>query len=106
MRMLLSALVLALVTGCTAAPKPGYVVNVAPQKTHCVGVGPMQCLVVDDQLFYEPIIGFEFEPGFEYKLRIQRIEAFTDGQIPADASRYQYKLLEVLSKTPAASARG
>lgn len=73
-------------------------VTVGPELKDCVGVGPMRCLVVDNALFYDPIQGFEHQSGYVYRLRIVRSPRFKSGQIPADASRYQYQLLEVLSK--------
>lgn len=73
-------------------------VTVGPELRDCVGVGPMRCLVVDNGLFYDPIQGFEHQSGYEYQLRILRRPRFNSEQIPADASRYQYQLLEVLSK--------
>lgn len=73
-------------------------VTVGPELRDCVGVGPMRCLVVDNALFYDSIQGFEHQSGYEYQLRIQRRLRFNSDHIPADASRYQYQLLEVLSK--------
>lgn len=78
------------------------VIKVGPEKMECMGVAPMECLVVDGELFYEDIEGFYFEAGFEYKLRVKKSLAFgTDDpeQIPADASMYKYELVDILSKT-------
>lgn len=74
-------------------------VTVGSQTVDCVGVGPMTCLIVDDALFYDPIQGFDFEPGYEYQLKIEQRQRFSPGNVPADASLYEYHLLDVLSKT-------
>lgn len=74
----------------------------------CVGVGPMKCLqvqqgeVVDEEqwkMFYSGIEGFEFEPGYRYKLLV-KTDTLPREQVPADASSIRYTLLEELEKTP------
>jgi hypothetical protein len=51
-------------------------IYVAATKAPCMGVAPRECLQVREsperpwQLFYGEIIGFRYEPGFEYRLRI------------------------------------
>lgn len=76
-------------------------VTVGPEMVDCVGVGPMKCLVVDGELFYDPIDGFEHEEGYTYRLKIERFNQFPeDEEPPQDASLYGYRLLEVISKTP------
>ncbi|EKE76599.1 DUF4377 domain-containing protein [Gallaecimonas xiamenensis] len=75
--------------------------EVGPQQVDCVGVGPRKCLVVDGEAFYSDIAGFDFEAGFDYRLKVKRTEAFPKGQVPADASPYRYELMAVLDKTPA-----
>src|SRR2546430_4208341 len=46
------------------------VMDIAPQRVPCVGVGPMQCLSVREHpdtawtLLYDGIEGFSFEPGY------------------------------------------
>lgn len=67
--------------------------NIAPYKQDCVGVAPMKCLVVNGELFYDSIEGFEFEEGTEYELLVARTER---EKVPADASIYQYRRVEVL----------
>lgn len=74
-------------------------VTVGPRLLDCVGVGPMKCLEVDGRLFYDGIRGFEHEEGFSYRLRIERYEAYPGREPPQDASRYGYRLIEVVSKT-------
>ncbi len=75
-------------------------VTVGPELEECVGVAPMQCMVVDGGLFYEPIEGFDHEEGYTYRLRIERYDAWPDvEEPPQDASLYGYRLIEVISKT-------
>lgn len=50
--------------------------------------------------FYDSIEGFQYEEGHEYVLRIERFEAYPGREPPADASKYGYRLLDGLSKTP------
>ncbi len=75
---------------------------VGPELVDCVGVAPQQCMQVrasedeDWTLFYDQIEGFEFEPGFEYELRVTETEIENP---PADASSLQVTLVEVVSKT-------
>lgn len=49
---------------------------------------------------YEGIEGFDYEPGYEYKLRIKAKQL---AEPPQDASSVRYSLLELISKTPARS---
>ena len=77
-------------------------VTVGPELEDCVGIAPMKCLVVDGELFYETIEGFDFEKGFTYRLKIERFNACPDEEEPPqDASIYGYRLIEVMSKTSA-----
>ena len=75
-------------------------VTVGPRLLDCVGVGPRKCLEVNGELFYESIDGFDHEEGYTYRLRMERYDAFPGKkEPPADASRYGYRLIEVISKT-------
>lgn len=70
----------------------------------CVGVAPMKCMQVrhSDQdpweMFYTGIVGFTFETGFHYRLkvRVTKLE-----NVPADASSLRYTLVEQLEKRKA-----
>ncbi len=74
-------------------------VVVGPELKDCVGVGPRQCMVVDGLLFYDGIDGFDYEEGYEYRLRIEQFDAWPGQEPPQDAGRYGYRLIEVISKT-------
>lgn len=77
-----------------------------------MGVAPQMCLQVKESpdadylLFYSNIEGFEFEPGYEYELLVNKQ---TVPNPPADASSFRWTLIEVVSKAPvepAASLEG
>ena len=77
-------------------------VSVGPARQECYGPFRRMCLVVDGQLFYREIDGFTHEPGHDYRLRIERYDAFPgQAEPPQDAGRYGYRLIEELSKTRA-----
>ena len=75
---------------------------VGSEMVDCVGVGPRTCLQVkfeqegEWQLFYENIAGFEYEPGFEYELKVNKTEVANP---PADSSSLRYELVEVVDQT-------
>ena len=81
-------------------------VFVAHFQAPCVGVGPRQCLMVresaedDWAMRYDPIDGFEYETGYDYRLMISET---TDSDPPADASAIRWTLIEVLEKIPVAT---
>lgn len=90
-----------------ARPKPGRnarvrLVHVASQMVDCQGIVRQKCLQVRDskeqpwRLRYDPIIGFSFQPGIEYRLRI-REESIRD---PA-SERYsqRWTLDQVIEQT-------
>lgn len=75
-------------------------------KTPCEGVGEMQCLQVQKgdtinwenwKILYSAIEGFEFEPGYIYKLMV-REEKLKLNEIPADASSIKLSQIKVLEK--------
>ena len=77
-------------------------IYVGPRQVDCVGVAPQKCLLVKEKpgddwtMHYDQIQGFDYEPGYEYELRIveEKIE-----NPPADASSIRWTLVEVVSKT-------
>ena len=76
-------------------------VTVGPELLDCVGVGPRKCLEVGGELFYGRIDESKHEEGHTYRLKIERYDAFPgEEEPPLDASRYGYRLIEVISKTP------
>lgn len=84
--------------------------TVKENKVPCQGVAPMECLQVkydkskDWQFFYDHIEGFNFEKGNRYEIMVIRTKK--TGNIPADASSYEYKLKSIISKTPVTKNNG
>ena len=77
-----------------------YGVIVGPKLVECVGLAPRKCMVVDDQLFYDTIEGFQYEEGYIYRLKIVRDDRWPDRhEPPTDVSRYRYRLIKVISMT-------
>lgn len=82
--------------------------QVKEQKVPCTGVAPMECFEVkigkekEWSYFYDAIEGFDYEPGYVYKLKVERIKR--NGTVPADASAYTYKLRKIVSKKKAKSS--
>ena len=72
-------------------------------KIVCVGVGPMQCLQIKRtetgtwENFYDPIEGFDFEPGFIYHIEV-KIDELNENPLPADKSNLKYTLVKTISK--------
>ena len=77
-------------------------VSVGPELEDCVGSAPMRCMVVDGELFYDDIEGFEHEAGYRYRLRMERYDRWPGQETPADASKYGYRLIDVVEKARAA----
>ncbi|MCU4157320.1 DUF4377 domain-containing protein [Carboxylicivirga sp. A043] len=79
------------------------VLFVAPYKVDCVGVGPMNCLLVKREInqqwenFYSPIKGFQHEAGISYKIKVKTRKK---KNIPADASSLAYELIEIIESHP------
>ena len=94
------------VVGCDLAG-PEYIetreVTVGPTLAKCYGEGRQSCMVVDGGLFYDGIEGFDYEPGYDYRLRIGKYDPWDGNEPPQDAGQYAYRLIEQLEKTAAAS---
>lgn len=75
---------------------------IASEKRNGYGVGPQSCFLIKYkpeekwQYFYSDIQDFDYEPGYEYLLLLQRTER---ENIPQDASKYIYTLKKIISKT-------
>ncbi|MCE4564288.1 META domain-containing protein [Maribellus sp. CM-23] len=105
MKQLITFGIILLFTACsTLKSGNGSIYWVNSYEVDCVGVGPMKCLQVQKgkqlnknewQNFYTQIEGFEYEPGYVYKLRIKEEKL---KNVPADASSIKYILEEVIEK--------
>jgi len=84
-----------------------FIYWVGSHTVSCSGVAPMQCMLIkkgDDfdtlkwTYFYDHIKGFDYQPGYVYKLKVKEEKIPLD-QVPADASSIEYTLIEMLEKT-------
>lgn len=72
-------------------------------KVPCEGVAPMHCLQVSNERngewknFFSNIKGFDYEPGYLYKIRVNE-EVLKADEVPADASSVKYTLISILEK--------
>ena len=77
---------------------------IGPYTETCVGAFEQQCYLEFNEenqeweFFYESIQGFDFEPGYIYRLKVSLHEREEGIQ---DVGRYAYHLVEVLSKEEA-----
>ena len=77
--------------------------QVAPARVVCTGAGPQLCLQVRESssdpwgLFYGTIIGFDYEPGYLYEIRVMEEKVANP---PADGSSVSVTLVNIMSKTP------
>ncbi|HRK61856.1 MAG TPA: DUF4377 domain-containing protein [Candidatus Omnitrophota bacterium] len=90
-----------------AAPKAEAKVEsfkIASAQVDCMGVAPMKCLSIqregktDWENFYDSIQGFDYEPGFDYEVKVKVTPVENP---PADASSLSYALEELVAKVPA-----
>jgi hypothetical protein len=109
-RLFVLVLLASLLTGCafgnegtkTGVSESGnFIVEVDSKEADCVGLVPRKCLLVkkdgeDWKLWYAPIQGFNFEPGFHYTLEISQK---TLPNPPADSSSIEYSLVKEIEKT-------
>ncbi|MFK0570727.1 DUF4377 domain-containing protein [Endozoicomonas sp.] len=78
-----------------------HFIYIAPETTHCTGVGPMECMQIreseDDPwtLFYGDIEGFDFQPGVAYRLRVKEFDVPNP---PADASSKKWILDQIVEQ--------
>jgi len=97
--------VLLFLTSCNSLKQNESIYWVNSSKKDCSGVGKMTCFQIqksdtlnlnaDWNLFYAPIDGFDYIPGFIYKLKIKETQVENP---PADASSIKYTLVKVLEK--------
>ena len=77
---------------------------IGPYTQTCQGFIEQQCYLTFNkesqewEFFYENIQGFDFKPGYIYKLKVRLEDRETEIQ---DVGRYAYYLVEVLSKEAA-----
>lgn len=80
------------------------IITIGPYTETCQGFIEQQCYLEFNEerqaweFFYESIRGFDFEPGYIYKLKVRLEDRGTEIQ---DVGRYAYHLVEIISKTEA-----
>ncbi len=80
------------------------IITIGPYTQTCQGFIEQQCYLEFNEesqewhFFYESIQGFDFEPGYIYRLKVRLEDRGTEIQ---DVGRYAYHLVEVLSKEEA-----
>jgi len=78
--------------------------EVAATRVPCHGFVATECIQVreppaaDWTYFYDPIEGFDYQPGFEYTIRVAVSPVLNP---PQDGSSRTYRLVAVLRKEPA-----
>ena len=86
--------------------KNEFICWVNSYKIACTGMANRMCLQVQrgDQMepgqwenFYNEIQGFDWQPGYLYKLRV-RENRIPPSQVPADASSIKYTLVKILQE--------
>jgi heat shock protein HslJ len=86
---------LAVSSSCTS------ILYVAPRKADCTGVSAQTCYLIRSSaegnwvMHYQEIKGFDFEPGFSYKIKVKK-ESVKNS--PADGSSLRYSMVELLEK--------
>jgi hypothetical protein len=95
-----------LYTACDDTTGPDgelFQLEVAAQTVSCQGEAVQQCYLVrqssseDWGNFYAPIEGFDYEPGYEYKILVLRVRL---ADPPMDGADSVYRLIRILSKEP------
>lgn len=89
------------ISRCAANTK---IIIIGPYITDCIGAFEQDCFLEYNEesqrwfFFYDGIKGFDFEPGFIYRLKVSLHEYAVEYQ---DAGKYEYRLIEVLNKEEA-----
>ena len=81
--------------------KVTLLVTVGSEFAACENGSEGKCLVVNGELFYDTVENFQYEEGYYYRLRIERQDLYPDDEEPPQgASKYRYRLIDVISKLP------
>ena len=94
---------------CASFSEETVTLKIASSQADCVGVAPQKCLLVEEitdiktasnkaeewSYFYSNIEGFNYEPGFEYVVEVQKIPR---EHVAMDQSSIIYRLGKVVSK--------
>jgi len=89
-----------LISSCTGGKNTEEII-IASQEGDCMGVAPQKCLLIKTEgkdnweFLYTGIDGFNYEPGYEYKLEVKK--EMIDNPA-ADQSSIRYILVKEVSK--------
>lgn len=109
MKTIMWATALLALSGCAATATENSqekTLYIASELVDCVGVAPMKCMQVKENpneewaSFYDGIQGFDFEAGYQYKLKVF-VKYLDPKDVPADASSRRWSLVKILEKTDA-----
>ena len=101
--LLITLILLPLTIGCDRGEHTEILI-IGPYRTTCVGAFEQECYLEFNEeeqkwyFFYEGIQGFDFVPGYIYRLKVSLHEREEGIQ---DVGKYEYRLIEVLSKEAA-----
>jgi len=84
---------------------PETILFINSEKVDCKVIGTMKCLQIQEsdtltsdwKNFYGKIQGFDYEPGYIYKISVKK-EELDPATVPAYASSIKYSLIEVIEK--------
>ena len=105
--LLLLACLLTAAAGCDiTAPErqEQFILYIAPHTVECQGMAVQQCMLTrrspeaEWTYFHGEIIGFDYEPGFHWTLRVATRDIPNP---PQDSSSVEYRLLSIVEKLPA-----
>lgn len=74
---------------------------IGPARVPCQGFVPQECFRVQFlpeatwKLFYDPIMGFDYEPGYNYRVEVAQRDV---PDPPLDGSSVVYRLIKITSK--------
>ncbi|HAC22592.1 MAG TPA: hypothetical protein DCF91_10955 [Porphyromonadaceae bacterium] len=99
------ALFLGIAASSCSTSKNTQTLLINSEKIDCMGVAPMKCLQVKNldkadaewETMYANIKGFDYEPGYIYKIKV-KVKELDKKQVPADGSSIEYTLEKVISK--------
>ncbi len=101
--LLFTLIILSVIIGC-GWDEHIETLTIGPYEVDCVGAFEQECYLEFNEesqewhLFYEGIVGFDFEPGFIWTLKVKLKDRGTEIQ---DVGRYAYHLVEIISKEEA-----
>ena len=94
-------LIFLLITSTSVAKANIFTLTINEELANCTGMPPKVCYQVkysnseNWETFYSEILGFKYESGYRYLLKVNRIKR---KNIPADGSAYAYRLVGIVKR--------